>query len=403
MAITDRGPPLTVAIRAERLSKTYRLRRERGRTLKETFLRQYAPSEQVQALRDVSFSVERGGAFGVVGANGSGKSTLLKLLAGTAKPSGGTLAVDGRVTALLEIGAGFHRVFTGRETSYLNGSLLGLKRREVDRAMPAIEEFADLGRFFDAAVKTYSSGMYMRLGFSVAVHLDPDVLLVDEVLAVGDEYFQHKCFAKIAEFRASKKTIVLVSHDLGAVARLCDRAIWLDEGRVAAAGAPHDVINAYHVRVGEKEQRERAARGEIGARWGSKEIEVTRARILWPDRADRAVLESGKAAVVELAFRNPRAVTDAVFGVYVYRDDGTGVYGTNTLMDGVSVPLLEEGVARFEIDELALLPGAFDVDIGIIDPQDRYYDYLQKGLQFRVMGHSPEVGVTRLPHRWDFR
>jgi ABC-type polysaccharide/polyol phosphate transport system ATPase subunit len=394
---------MTVAIRAEHLSKTYKLRRERGRTLKETFLRQYAPAERVQALNDVSFVVEPGGSFGVVGANGSGKSTLLKLLAGTAKPTSGSLEVNGRVTALLEIGAGFHPDFSGRENAYLNGSLLGLKRVEVDRAMPAIEEFADLGRFFDAAVKTYSSGMYMRLGFSVAVHLDPDVLLVDEVLAVGDEYFQHKCFAKIAEFRANKKTIVLVSHDLGAVARLCDRAIWLEEGRVAASGAPHDVINAYHVKVGEKEQRERATRGEIGARWGSKEIEVTRARILGPDGEERAVLESGKPAVIEIAFRNGRGVTDAVFGVYVYRDDGTGVYGTNTLMDGVPVPVMKEGVARFEIDELALLPGAFDVDIGIIDPQDRYYDYQQKGLQFRVIGHSREVGVARLPHRWKFR
>jgi len=394
---------LTVAIRAERLCKTYRLRRERGRTLKETFLRQYAPSEEVQALRDVSFIVERGGAFGVVGANGSGKSTLLKLLAGTAKPSGGTLAVDGRVTALLEIGAGFHPDFTGRENAYLNGSLLGLKRAEVDRAMPAIEEFADLGRFFDAAVKTYSSGMYMRLGFSVAVHLDPDVLLVDEVLAVGDEYFQHKCFAKITEFRAARKTIVLVSHDLGAIARLCDRAIWLEAGLIAAEGAPHDVINAYHVKVGEKEQRERAARGEIGARWGSKEIEITSARVLGPDGDERAVLESGRPAVIEIGFRNPRGVADAVFGIYVYRDDGTGVYGTNTLMDGVSVPVRAVGVARFAIDELALLPGAFDVDIGIIDPQDRYYDYHQKGLQFRVIGRSREVGVARLPHRWEFR
>ena len=394
---------MTVAIRAEHLSKTYRLRRERSRTLKETVLRQYAASEEVQALRDVSFTVDQGGAFGVVGANGSGKSTLLKLLAGTAKPSAGMLEVNGRVTALLEIGAGFHPDFSGRENAYLNGSLLGLKRAEVDRVMPAIEEFADLGRFFDANVKTYSSGMYMRLGFSVAVHLDPDVLLVDEVLAVGDEYFQHKCFAKISEFRAKGKTIVLVSHDLGAVARLCDRAIWLDEGRVAAEGAPHDVINAYHLKVGEKEQAERAKRGEIGARWGSKEIEITSARVLGPDGTERVVLESGKPATIEIGFRNSNGVSDAVFGVYLYRDDGTGVYGTNTLMDGVPVPVVKQGIARFAIDELALLPGAFDVDIGIIDPQDRYYDYHQKGLQFRVIGTSREVGVARLPHRWEFR
>ncbi|HLZ48721.1 MAG TPA: ABC transporter ATP-binding protein, partial [Candidatus Limnocylindria bacterium] len=258
------------AVRAEHVSKVYRLHRERRRTLKEVALRQLVPAEDVVALRDVSFAVEEGEAFGVVGANGSGKSTLLKLIAGTAKPTSGTLAVNGRVSALLEIGAGFHPDFTGRENAYLNGSLLGLSRKEMQRQMPAIEEFADIGRFFDAPVKTYSSGMYMRLGFAVAIHLDPDVLLVDEVLAVGDEYFQHKCFARIAELRKAKKTIVLVTHDLGAVARLCDRAIWLDQGVVSAAGAVRDVVNAYHLKVGEKEQRERAARGEIGGRKGDR-------------------------------------------------------------------------------------------------------------------------------------
>src|SRR2546428_7843538 len=220
MAITDRGPAWTLATRAEHFRKPSRLRGERGRTLKETFLRQYAPAEQVQALHDVSFTVEPGGSFGVVGANGSGKSTLLKLLAGTAKPTSGAVEVTGRVTALLEIGAGFHPDFSGRENAYLNGSLLGLKRNAVDHAMPAIEEFADLGRFFDAAVKTYSSGMYMRLGFSVAVHLDPDVLLVDEVLAVGDEDFQHKGFAKIAEFPAARNAIPLAPRALWPGARL---------------------------------------------------------------------------------------------------------------------------------------------------------------------------------------
>jgi ABC-type polysaccharide/polyol phosphate transport system ATPase subunit len=391
-----------VAIRAEHVTKTYKLRRERSRTLKETFLRQYAPAENVRALRDVSFTVAPGEAFGVVGANGSGKSTLLKLLAGTAKPTSGTLEVNGRVTALLEIGAGFHPDFSGRENAYLNGSLLGLSRKEVDRVLPRIEEFADIGRFFDASVKTYSSGMYMRLGFAVAVHLDPDVLLVDEVLAVGDEYFQHKCFAKINEFRVAKKTIVLVSHDLGAVARLCHRAIWLDEGVLAAEGTPHDVINAYHVKVGEKEQRERTKRGEIGQRWGSKEIEITHARVLGPDGSERVVLESGAAAVIEIGFRNPKGVDDAVFGVYLYGEDGSGVFGTNTLVDRAAVPVKPEGVVRFVTDELALLPGAFDVDIGIIDTQDRVYDYHQKGLQFRVIGTSREVGVARLPHRWEF-
>ena len=390
------------AIRADHVSKTYKLRRERSRTLKETVLRQYAPAETVQALRDVSFAVEPGASFGVVGANGSGKSTLLKLLAGTAKPTGGTLEVNGRVTALLEIGAGFHPDFSGRENAYLNGSLLGLSRKEMDRAMPAIEEFADIGRFFDAAVKTYSSGMYMRLGFAVAIHLDPDVLLVDEVLAVGDEYFQHKCFARIAEFRKAKKTIVLVTHDLGAVARLCDGAIWLDQGAVSASGAVRDVVNAYHLKVGEKEQRERAARGEIGGRKGDRTIEIVRARMLDHDRVERVVLESGRPAAIEIAYRNPSRIDDAVFGVCIYRDDGMAAYCTNTASDGIAVPPAEAGVVRFAMDSLSLLPGGFDIDVGITDPQDRYYDYLEKGITFRVIaGPGREMGMARIPHRWE--
>jgi ABC-type polysaccharide/polyol phosphate transport system ATPase subunit len=391
------------AITASGLSKRYRLRRERRRTLKEVALRQLARAEDVEALRDVSFAVKRGETFGVIGANGSGKSTLLKLLAGTAKPSAGTLEVRGRVAALLELGAGFHPDFTGRENAYLNGSLLGLPRREMDRVMPQVETFADLGDFFDAQVKTYSSGMYMRLGFSVAVHLDPDVLLVDEVLAVGDEYFQHKCFAKIAEFKRAGKTIVLVSHDLGSVGRLCERALWLERGVAKAEGATRDVITAYHREVGEREQRERAARGEIGARWGSKEVEIVFARVVGESGEEETVLDSGTRATFELRFRNNAKVNDAVFGFYVYREDGFGVYGTNTLMEGVDVPRGQaEGVVRFVMDPLALLPGAYDVDVGIIDPQDRYYDYHEKGLSFRVVGSSREVGLVRLPHRWEF-
>jgi ABC-type polysaccharide/polyol phosphate transport system ATPase subunit len=390
-----------LAIGAERVSKTYRLHRERRRTLKEVALRQYAVADDVAALSGVSFTVPHGEAFGVIGANGSGKSTLLKLLAGTAKPTSGALEVNGRVSALLELGAGFHPDFTGRENALLNGSILGLSRREMQRQLPSIEAFADIGRFFDAPVKTYSSGMYMRLGFAVAVHLDPDILLVDEVLAVGDEYFQHKCFAKIEEFRKAKKTIVLVTHDLGAVSRLCDRALWLDRGVVGKLGATRDVINAYHLQVGEREQRERAARGEIGARWGSKEIEITGARVLGGGH-EGGVLESGDPASIEIRYANHADVGDAVFGVFIYRDDGTGIYGTNTLIDAVPVPRRAEGVARIHMPRLQLLPGAYDVDIGIIDPQSRYYDYHEKGLSFRVIGGGAEVGVARLDHSWEF-
>ena len=394
---------MTDAVVAEHVGKTYRLHRERRRTLKEVVLRQYAPADDVQALQDVSFAVDPGKAFGIVGANGSGKSTLLKLLAGTSKPTTGTLQVTGRVSALLEIGAGFHPDFTGRENAYLNGSLLGLSRKRMTELMPQIEAFADIGRFFDAPVKTYSSGMYMRLGFATAVHVEPDVLLVDEVLAVGDEYFQHKCFAKIEEFRKSERTILLVSHDLNAIARLCERTLWLDGGRVAGLGPTRDVINEYHRTVGEKEIRERKARGEVGQRFGSGEVQLTGARILGPDGTERSVLDSGDAATIEIAYRNPQRIADAVFGVQLYRDDGIGVYGTNTLIDGAAVPVRDEGLARFVFDGLELLPGAYDADVGITDAQDRVYDYHAKGLRFRVIGTSRELGIARPRHRWEFR
>jgi ABC-type polysaccharide/polyol phosphate transport system ATPase subunit len=394
---------VTQAVVALHLGKTYRLHRERRRTLKEVVLRQYAPADDVEALRDVSFSVPAGKAFGVIGSNGSGKSTLLKLLAGTSKPTAGTLSVHGRVSALLEIGAGFHPDFSGRENAYLNGSLLGLSRKRMTEAMPEIEAFADIGRFFDAPVKTYSSGMYMRLGFSVAVHLEPDVLLVDEVLAVGDEYFQHKCFAKIEEFRKSDRTILLVSHDLNAVARLCDQTMWLDSGRVAALGPTRDVINAYHRTVGEKEMRERKARGEVGQRFGSGEVRMTSARTVGPDGSERSVLDSGEPAAIEIEYENPQRIPEPVFGVQLYRDDGVGIYGTNTLIDGASVPLQERGVVRFVFDALELLPGAYDADIGITDAQDRVYDYHAKGLSFRVIGTSRELGIARPRHRWELR
>ncbi|HUG06042.1 MAG TPA: ABC transporter ATP-binding protein [Candidatus Limnocylindria bacterium] len=394
--------PGMVAIRAEHLGKRYRLRTGRAPTLKELILRQIAPAEAVHALTDVSFTVERGRCFGVVGANGSGKSTLLRLIAGTAKPTTGTIAVAGRISALLELGAGFHPDFTGRENAHLNGSLLGLTRRETEAAMPAIEHFAQLGRFFDAPIKTYSSGMAARLGFAVAVHVDPDVLLVDEVLAVGDEYFQHKCYAKIAEFRGAGKTIVLVSHDIGLIQRLCDRAIWLDQGRVAAGGTVRDVATAYHLEVGERELRERALRGEVGGRTGSGEIEIVSAKVIGRDGASQTLLEIGDPASFEIRYRNRSGVGDAVFGVYVYRDDGTGIYGTNTMLDDATVPLRDEGVVRFAMDSLALLPGAYDVDVAATDRSDRHYDYHQKALNFRVVGSSREVGIARLPHRWEF-
>src|SRR5580700_10323874 len=213
--------------------------------LQRSILRDLQPSETFPALAEVSFSVRKGSTYGVVGRNGSGKSTALKLVAGITKPTSGTVRVTGRISALIELGAGFHPEISGRENVFINGIMLGLTRREIQQRFDEIVEFAELQDFIDAPVKTYSSGMYMRLGFAVAIHVDPEVLLVDEVLAVGDEGFTHKCLDKFAEFRRRGKTILLVTHSLTVVERFCDEAVWLDNGRVSAHGDPKRVVDAY--------------------------------------------------------------------------------------------------------------------------------------------------------------
>src|SRR5499425_461571 len=223
--------------------------------LQRSILRDLKPDETFTAVRDVSFTVPAGRTLGVIGRNGSGKSTLLKLVAGITKPTTGTVRVEGRISALIELGAGFHPEISGRENVFINGIMLGLSKREIARRFDEIVEFAELTEFIDAPVKTYSSGMYMRLGFAVAIHVDPDVLLVDEVLAVGDEGFTHKCLDKFAEFRRRGKTILLVTHSLNLVERFCDEALWLDAGRVQTVGDPKRVVGAYLTAVETGEEK----------------------------------------------------------------------------------------------------------------------------------------------------
>src|SRR5213595_1340164 len=235
--------------------------------LQRSILRDLRPSETFPALTDVSFTVAKGTTYGVVGRNGSGKSTALKLVAGITKPTSGTVRVQGRISALIELGAGFHPEISGRENVFINGIMLGLSKRDVEQRFDEIVDFAELREFIDAPVKTYSSGMYMRLGFAVAIHVDPDVLLVDEVLAVGDEGFTHKCLDKFAEFKRRNKTILLVTHSLGMVERFCDEALWLDAGRIKGSGDPKRIVGMYVTDVEKREEHELAA-GDARARVG---------------------------------------------------------------------------------------------------------------------------------------
>jgi len=423
------------AIVGRDVTKVYRrfTHRNQFKTLKSALLTgsvlsDLRPEETFTAIDGVSFDVARGSTFAVIGENGSGKSTLLKLVAGITKPTRGTLSVDGRVSALIELGAGFHPEISGRENVVINGVMLGLTRREVDRRFDEIVDFAELREFIDAPVKTYSSGMYMRLGFAVAIHVDPDVLLIDEVLAVGDEAFTRKCLDKIAEFRRRGKTILFVTHSLGLVEKMCDDVLWLRHGKAALRGDPKRVVDAYltHVAAGEDAQlasREAAAlaaaaggpppetslgegpagTGYRSGRWGSREIEIRGVRLLDGRGRERHVFVPGETVALALSVHAPRPVDDFVFGVGLFAADGTSIYGTNTDIEGFSPRRLEgDAEVRLTLEGLSLVEGTYLVDVAAHRKDGTPYDYLRGLHSFRVKSRTPDVGLYRPAHRWSF-
>jgi len=407
------APDIAVAVRG--VSKRFRLHRGREVfTVKDLFVRggraRLFGGEELWALRDVSLDLPRGRMVGIVGSNGSGKSTLLKLVGGILKPTAGSIRVSGRVSALIELGAGFHPEFTGRENVHVNGILLGLSRTEIRERFDEIVAFAGLSPFIDNPVKTYSSGMYMRLGFAIAVTVDPDIFLIDEVLAVGDEAFQHKCVGKIQEFKARGKTILLVSHDLGSVERLCDAAVWLHEGRLMAQGGTRQIIDRYLNHVASEEARalgveHREAEAEAAAgsaqRWGSREVELTRVRLLDATGQERYLYDAGEPCAIRLAWRAPRPVEDPVFGIGIFRKDGVCCYGTNTAIDGRHLGKLDgEGEVGVAIHRLDLVEGEYLLDVAVHARDGHPYDYHSRLYAFAVRSRVKDTGVARLAHDW---
>jgi ABC-type polysaccharide/polyol phosphate transport system ATPase subunit len=427
------------AIALTNVSKIYR--RYGGRqfsTLKSALLsgsivKNLRPSETFPALTDVSFSVPAGATFGVVGRNGSGKSTALKLVAGITKPTSGTVEVHGRVSALIELGAGFHPEISGRENVFINGIMLGLSKREILKRFDEIVEFAELADFIDAPVKTYSSGMYMRLGFSVAIHVDPDVLLVDEVLAVGDEGFTHKCLDKFGEFKRRGRTILLVTHSLSLVERFCDEAIWLDAGRKRAEGDPKRVVGAYITDVERQEEQflastDARARDEAGGiapepdagpldagdtaanmfqagegRWGSGGVEITDVTLVNDQGQVTHVFHSGEPMTLRLAVNARRPVSDFVFGVGIFNAEGVCVYGTNTdIEDHAGDRLDGPAEVRLDIEALDLVEGTYKLDVAVHKRDGAPYDYHRLLYTFRVKSRVKDTGIYRPRHRWQF-
>lgn len=405
-------------IRVEGVSKLYRrtLPGDRLRTLKSALVgRSLAsglkPEESIAALEQVDFAVHRGEAFGVIGGNGSGKSTLLKLVAGMLKPTTGRITVAGRVAALIELGAGFHPEISGRENVFINGAVLGLTRKQIERRYQDIVEFSGLGDFMEEPVKNYSSGMYVRLGFAVAVNTDPDVLLVDEVLAVGDEAFAHRCLRRIEEFLAAGKTLLLVSHSLDLVEGVCDRVLWLDNGRQRLVGEPRRVIDAYRQEVAEREGEEHLAanrrREQAGEevpeelRWGSREVEILSIRLL-AGGEERYHVTTGEDVVFEIRARADKPLDDFVFGVAISTPRSFEVWGTNTDMEGYAAGHFEgDAIVRLACPALRLAPGEYVVDVAVHSREGAPYDYQRRALTFTVTAPTSGVGVYFPEHRWE--
>ena len=372
-----------------------------GLTLKDAFVRRRGLAKQeIWALRGVTFQIRPGEAVGLVGRNGSGKSTLLSLIAGIIKPAKGRVDVAGAVGSLLELGAGFHPDFSGRENVVLTGSVYGLKKDYILEQMDEIVAFAELEKFTDLPVRTYSSGMYMRLGFSIATHLDANILLLDEVFAVGDEAFQRKCFGKIFGFKHRGGTIVFVSHDASAVERLCERAILLRDGSLLAEGPTSGVMQRYHALLAEEEDP--AERGAGLREWGSGEIRVTEVQLVDMDGVDRKQYLSGEPLIARLRIESATGADPPLLSVEL-RDENGGLLGAATQearelgWDGVSGTYS----VVFEVSQLPLADGRFTLGVTLSDPENgRLYHRIDRAAEFLVYPDDEQRGTVRLDGRW---
>ena len=434
---------MIAAVELRDVSKVYRryaYRRQfsslKSALLKGSLASDLNPAEVFSAVSDVSLRVAEGCTFGIVGRNGSGKSTMLRLIAGITKPTSGHIQVRGRISALIELGAGFHPEISGRENVFINGVMLGLTKREIDRCFDEIVEFAELEEFIDAPVKTYSSGMYMRLGFAVAVHVDPEILIVDEVLAVGDEAFNLKCIDKFSEFKRRGKTIVLVTHGLSMVERFCDEAVWLDEGKVGAQGDPRRVVHAYvnDVERGEEQLlatsdrkvREATLAGESAApatvtnhsismeappedmfraargRWGLGPVKIDDV-LLEGKNGPAHVFHTGEPVTIRLKVHTLEPVDDFVFGVSIFNAEGVCCYGTNTHLEEMRPDTMSgDGEVSFTIERLDLVEGTYKLDVAAHKCDGAQYDYHRLLYTFRVKSHTKDAGIYRPCHRWSF-
>jgi ABC-2 type transport system ATP-binding protein len=380
------------AITVDGVSKRFRLYHERATSLKERVIRFRVRADELWALRDVSEDIEEGTTLGLIGPNGSGKTTLLKIMAGILRPTSGTITTRGRIAALLALGAGFHPELTGRENVYLNAAILGLSKHEIERVFDDIVAFAELEEFIDNQVKFYSSGMYVRLGFAVAVHVDPAILLVDEVLAVGDIAFQLKCLERVEAFQREGRTIVFVSHSPEQVARVCDRCLLLSKGEVAARGEPHEVIRDF---------RRLMSRQDVTYGWdaGTKEIEIVSSALFGPDGAESGIFSPGDELIIQMDLKATRPIDDPVISFAIHDDQNQLVYGTNSDWRGARIQRFEGKYrVQFVLKSLPFVQGRYYLTLGVHSRDSRVVYHLQEQRNsFDVLKGEEESGTMYIP------
>jgi ABC-2 type transport system ATP-binding protein len=417
------------------VSKRFRLSHERYSSLKERVIHfGRVPAEDFWALQDVDFDVEEGSTVGLLGHNGSGKSTLLKCVAGILQPTEGEIHTRGRMAALLELGAGFHPELTGRENIYMNGTILGLSKREVDKVFDEIVDFAEIEKFIDMQVRHYSSGMYVRLGFAVAVNVDPAILLVDEVLSVGDEAFQRKCLERVARFQREGRTILFVTHAADLVRRICDRAIVLDHGHMITDAPPGAAVRIFreHLQMGESglavapievapvapapdatagdepsaEEPAEPSHGEAMASRSNKRVAVTSVEMEHPGRDEnRDWLLPHEPLTIRVRYHASEPTEDVLFGIAIHDEDGNLLYGTNNRLAGIEAPTADgDGEILFEFDEVPLLDGTYLLTLAIeTRDEGTVYDWREQEWKFAVMNPARTVGIVAFPVQIRFK
>ncbi len=402
---------MSIAIRFDGVSKKFILHHDRPRAFQETvinfFRRENGSREEFWAVRNVSFQVEQGESVGIIGPNGAGKSTLLKLATRILEPTMGHVEVRGRLSALLELGAGFHSDLTGRENIYLNASVLGVPRPEIRRRFDDIVDFADLGHFIDMPVKHYSSGMQVRLGFAIATTIDPEILIVDEVLAVGDSAFQRRCFDRIDQLRDQGVTILFVSHSAEMVHSVCSRAFWLENGELLADGTSTSVVARYLNRTWQSEEGTLTPSDDSEQRrWGSGDAQIAKVRLLDKKGHEKQLFCIGEPLTVEIHFQTEHKIERPVFGLAIHRADGTHITGPNTQIAGHKIPWIEgRGTVRYTVPEIPLLEGTYYVTVAIHNWEDtKMYDYHDRLYPFRVLPATvgEQYGLVTLKGNWSW-